>query len=554
MPNILLAGTGTLTLLGYSSKREYFGNAVSFRQVDTYNYEYTVVDLANLTNYLAGTKNLSTAVQNEVKAQLGIFSGDANIVSFDFNASPALAEEQIRAGKYNFSVEVRKPITNVTDVSSSDAGYAGIDYIRNNYSGLNNFTESFNFEEGDSSRKLKHDISFELRSGGAPLAKAIASGIYANEPSNFGLNILPGYLGNYTDAQSFNYYTESYDLFKNSFSFSKNKDIYKGNASNATVDVSNTVEFSRDGYLTVGESIKARGKQNFNQALTALNNEINNSPTRCTTIFNNYQNFAGINSSLSLLTTPINVTKRYNIPAFEAEVDQKFTSNPTYASTVRKNQTLSLERDEYGIYKVKNDYNFFSLSFIDVSDFSQNLTTITGSINPLSEATNFYQNKVTNYQTLSELSLASKVSNRKKEFTLSYDYTDDPRYNVTVNNVLFKNLDVTFDEKYPQDILKEYKVIGKSNTLINYGYQQSPGEKTISYKGKRQRPLNNQFVSFDLPSSEILALHLDAIKRMQNSFGASTSINYYLNKASYTIDDKNNIDYQFVISYTRKKI
>lgn len=554
MSNIFVNGGSTLTLLGYSSKREYFGNAVSFRQVNVYNYEYTVLDLENLSNYLAGTQNLSEVVQNEVKTQLGIFSGDANIVSFDFNASPALAEEQIRAGKYNFSVEVREPIKSVTDVLSSDESYDGIDYIRNNHIGLNNFTESFNFEQGESSRKFKHDISFELRSGGASLAKTIASDILKNEPEEFGSSILPGGLGDYSDSTSFNYYTESYDLFKNTFSFSKNKELYKGGAAGATIDISNTIEFSREGYLTIGESIKARGKQNFNQALVALNNEINNSPARCTTIFNNYQNFAGINSSLSLLTTPISVTKKYNIPSFEAEADQKFTSNPIYSSSVKKTQVLSLDRDEYGIYKVKNDYNFFSLSFINVSDFSQNLTTIMSSINALTEASAFYQSKVTNSATLSELNLTSRVSNRKKEFTLSYDYSDDPRYNVTVNGTLFKNLDISLDEKYPQDILKEYKVIGKSNTLINYGYQQSPGEKTVSYKAKRQRPATNQFDSFALPSSEILALHLDAIKRVQNSFGSTASLNYYLNKANYSVDNQNNVDYQFSVAYTRKKI
>jgi hypothetical protein len=552
MPN-LNTQSGNLTLLGYSSKREYFGNAVSFREVDLYNYEYTVLDFNNLASYLAGTSNLSQAIQNEFKKQIGIFSGDANITSFEIVSSPNVVEEQIRAGKYNISVEVRKPIQNVSDVTSSDPNYIGIDTIRNNYLGLNNFTESFSFEEGDTSRKIKHDISFELRSGGAPLAKTIASGVLKNEPTSFGLNILPGYLGTYSDANSFNYYSESYDLFKNSFTFSKNKEIYKGNASQATVDVTSSVEFSTEGFLLISETIKARGNQTFNQALSVLNSESSNSYSRCSTIFNNYKNYANINSSLTLLSTPINSVKRYNVPAFEAELDQKFTSNPIYSSSYKKSQSLSLDRDINGINRIKNDYTFSPLKNIDVSDFSVNLSGILSTISPATEVGTFYTGAVNIPKTISEITTTSKVSNRKKEFMLSYDYSDDIRYNSTVNGVTFKNLDITFDEKYPQDQLKEYKVINKATTLVNYAYQQNPGEKKITYKARRVRPSTNQFLTLSLPSSEILALHLDAVKRMQNSFNSNDLVNYYLNKTSFTLDNQNSINFEFSVSYTRKR-
>jgi hypothetical protein len=552
MPN-LNTQSSNLTLLGYSSKREYFSDAVSFREVDTYNYEYTVLDFNNLTNYLAGTHNLSQSIQDEFKKQIGIFSGDANITSFEIVSSPNVVEEQIRAGKYNISVEVRKPILNVTDVTSSTTSYAGLDTIRNNYLGLSNFTESFTFEEGDSSRKIKHDISFELRTGTVSTAKSIASGIFGNEPTNLGLNILPGYLGDYSDANSFNYYTETYNLLKNSFSFSKNKEIYKGNASQATIDATNSVEFSQDGFLTISETVKTRGKQNFSQALAALNSSIAGSYARCSTIFNNYKNFGNINSSLTLMSTPINSVKRLNAASLEAEIDQKFTSNPIYSSTYRKSQTLTLDRDLNGIHKVRNDYTFSPLKNIDVSDFSTNLPGILSTINPATEAGAFYTGAVNSPKTLSEITTSSKVANRKKEFSLSYDYSDDVRYNVAVNGVAFKNLDISFDEKYPQDQLKEYKVINKATTLVNYAYQQTPGEKKLSYKAKRARPAANQFSSLSLPSSEILAMHLDAIKRMQNSFGTNDFVNYYLNKVSFTLDNQNSINFEFAVSYTRKR-
>jgi len=94
-------------LLGYSLKREYFGEAFNYRNVETITYETYITDLENA---VPGNETLSLFVKNQIAAKLAVDKADIEVKSIELPNSPDPKEELIRVGKYKVTVEVRKRI------------------------------------------------------------------------------------------------------------------------------------------------------------------------------------------------------------------------------------------------------------------------------------------------------------------------------------------------------------------------------------------------------------------------------------------------------------
>jgi len=548
---IALNRTGSnLTLLGYSSKREYFGEAVSFRKIETYNYEYTTLDLANVSS------GLSQKISADISGQIGSFSGNVNIRALDIPAAYDIPQDQIRTAKYNVTLEVRQPITSITDVGNSGY-YTGIDYVRNAYLQLNNFSENFSFENSEDSQSINHSINFELRTGDKDYAQLIASGIMqTSEPGSFGIGVLSGYMGVYDDASSLNYYTESYDSFKNSYSFSKKKNLYKLSSLSYTFTIDTNTEFS-DGIMNVSDSMKVKGKKTFSQASAGLDTLISLSYTRASSAFDTYKNFSNIAASSSLFSNPLKTVKKYNVPGLAAECNQTFTNNPLYKDVYKQDQTLSLNKDINGTVTIDNQYNFTYLKNITDDSTLTGVSYFTPKINSGLEVSGYYSNNGFS-QTLSELEFDAKSSRRSRNYSLVYKYSDDPRYNVTLSTiagsgVTFKNVDCKFSDNKPKDNITEYKVINKPQTLINYAYQQQAGSKSVTLTAIRARPTVNQLTNFSLPSSEMNALYTKSLNVLIQNFTSLVGLNYYLSNLSFSINNENKIELSSTINYTNKK-
>lgn len=545
-----LSSPGTnLSLLGYSSKREYFGgDAIVFRQVDTYNYEYVVLDLANST-----AQALSTSIRTAINAEIAIFSGDVTIRGLDIPASYEITQDQIRTAKYNISVEVRNSI------GSQDTNYYnGLSYVtKTGYLKINTFSENFSFENSEDSQKFNHTANFELRSGDRSTAQEIASGILRGSEPNLGIHVLSGYLSLYNDASSQNYYTETYDSLKNSYGFQKTKTLYKASGTDYTY-LTNTRFDYNDGTSTISDEVKVKGKKSFEKAKEGLDTLIASSYQRSNLIYNSYKNFSNMGGAGTLFATPLKTVKKYNPQGLSAEGSINFSDNPLYKSNYKQDQIINLSQDVNGIVKVSNQYSFTLLDNITgnmdllYSDYFK-----TQSDSSLADASGYYT-ACHYYRTPYLVSISAKSPMRKRNFSVEYEYSDDVRYNVTLSTqagvpVAFQNVDYKFTDSKPKDTITEYKVINKPQTLINYAYQQIPGTKTITLTAIRSRPAGNQLVSLTLPTAEVGALYFKALNILSSSFVQLNGLNYYLSNLSFSINGENKMELSAAISYTKKK-
>jgi hypothetical protein len=551
MSNVVNREGLNLELLGYTSKREYFGGeSVVFRRVEAYVYDYVTTDLAN---YASG---LSPLIASGISGQIANFSGDVTIRGLDIPNSYDSLEEQIRTARYKITVEVR------TSIGSGDSNYyTGLNYItQSGFAALDGFSESFDFENAEDAQKLNHSISFSLRTGDMGFAQALASGLMQeSEPQNLGIGVLSGYLGQYNDASSENYYTEAYDTFKNTYSFKKTKNLYKITGVGFTFDTNTRYEFN-DGISTVIDEIKVRGKQNFTQASDGLNALIGSSESRCADVYGAYQGFSNLDGAGTLFSTPLKKVLKYNQQALAAEASLTFTDNPLYANDYKLDEVMNLTVDQNGIVKVTDDYTMTLLDFVDsdmASTHKDEFNNATRSDFSQTQSNKFYASFLYG-RSLYPVGLTKKLPLRKRVFTANYEYSDDPRYGVTLTSIsgatkTFPNVDMKLTETAPKDSLTEYKVINKPETLVNYAYQQVPGSKTMSITAIRTRPDGNQLVSLDVPVTEVQCLYATALNKISQTFENFNGLNYFLSNVVVNLNSENKLELNATVSYTKKK-
>ena len=102
------------SLLGYSLKRDYLGDSLNWRNIETFSLEILITDTANLSVDSNNDNYLSTYIHNQVAAQIGYNKDDITIKSIEVPASPAGKEDLIQVGKYKITTEVRTAIDDAT--------------------------------------------------------------------------------------------------------------------------------------------------------------------------------------------------------------------------------------------------------------------------------------------------------------------------------------------------------------------------------------------------------------------------------------------------------
>jgi hypothetical protein len=167
--------TGITTgLLGYTLRKEFLGEALPYREVEVYDYEFFSTQLTGSTPY--------TDIESNIKSYYAGVSGDITYKILESPADYTFPNDHLRVGKILAQVEVRRTISGLSGNFPELTGnyYKGLDSsFFNSYATLfNDFKEEFSFENADNGNDIfSHSLSFTLQSGGKNKAIEIATGV-----------------------------------------------------------------------------------------------------------------------------------------------------------------------------------------------------------------------------------------------------------------------------------------------------------------------------------------------------------------------------------------
>ena len=357
------------SVLGYSLKRDYSGDALNWRNIETFNLEVIITDLANSNNIHAGTgKNfLSTYILDQVANKLKVDKNNTSIKSIEVPASAeALTENQIQAGKYIVTAEVKSKIDDATllaqhpelnEATGAESGkfYVVKDAIHQYTSEIVSINETFDFQDKENGGgEFSHNVDVTLKrpdhckqcednawqtavdannngfaneaacrtyfacpaskgtSSTKTIATAIANTLFSHDFQNtyFGHNAFDGALQNFGltgVTANKHYFTETYDNVKNTFSFSKKMAILSEAASQqgVTIDAKFSIDFGRDGRVTVSQTLDLKSRNgNWSQLEAAVLAEKNSAYSNCSAHLGYYnKEIAGRGSTNSVAAT-----------------------------------------------------------------------------------------------------------------------------------------------------------------------------------------------------------------------------------------------------------
>ena len=260
-------------------------------------------------------------------------------------------------------------------------------------------------------------------------------------------------------------------------------------------------------------------------------------------------------------TLPKKLTKTYNKPNLSAGYDVTFTNDPQYGNNGASTQeVIELDVDNKNIVTISDKYNFI---------FNQRNTNFTGAYGLIANAYNTSNTTANNYYIatsdfyeptwpLNNIKYDMTWPYRKNTASLTMEYSNNPRFNVTINGSLFKNFDFTIENTIPQDIIQEYKIINRPNklSLLNYAYQTEKGQVAINFTTNIGRQTNEFFSGFrnDI-GSYLYSLYQYSISLFMNQFNDVVPINftYFLSDVKYTFNNDGSLSMNIQYTYAIKK-
>lgn len=552
----------TTGLLGYTLRKEFLGEGLVYREVEVYDYEL----FATPSNF-TGTTAYSE-IENHIKNQFALYSGNINVKVLESQSDYTVPNDHLRVGKFNVQVEVKRIPSNITGSNPEVTGnyYKGLDLnFFSTYSHVvNNFSEEFSLETNENGDKVfSHNFSFFLQSGGKNTAVAIASGLFSNDKdTTFGISSLVDIeIGN--TGTHVNYYTETYDLIRNSFSFNKRREILATSGGTYTYNLNHSLDFKQDGIIDITERGNIQGRLSFDQAKAGFDSIYINAYPRCNSVFNTYKDFsAGSSVGDALISFAVASTKTFNKPSMAVDYDVTYTNNPSIVNSGSVEKILEVELTENRYTNINHTYNFTFLknpiyANMDVDYISRLVAADAASP---TEVSTFYTNSVfynPAWPTMNRIRFVASTPNRKKNFSLSLGYTNNPIYFVTVDGVTYRVLELRATDNKPVDIVNEYKIINRpaKTSIINYAYQTEKGAKSISLTAKVERVGNVISAPRSDLGTNLLSLYKFAIAKLMESFIGTTvlSLTYYLSDIKYRVTSDNEIGIDLTVTYAIKK-
>jgi len=572
--------------LGVQVSRQFLANSIALKDVSVYSFEIYSTD------YLVSAQTIQSQIQQQF---LQVYSGDINTTVFQTQNTYAFPSDSLKASKFNVTVEVHSPVTNIVSMFPELTGnyYEGLDtgFFINFGTTILDFKEDFSFAtNADGNRNFNHALSFGIRTGISgtntatgrrALAAQIASGIFAGDTgTSFGLYTMVNQISGVGNTGIFrNYYTESVDLFKNQYSFSRKREELPFDGSGIIYNLTNSLEMGTDGVIQVSERTSTFGKINFAVAETTLDYYLSNSYGRCVNIYSGFYNSGVINQDsqylvisnsglLPLINTPVKTIKTYDARSLSASYETSFTNNPTFSGdgTITA-QLIEFKIGTYNLIEASHTFDYTVNRIINNSGYFQTLMNNTTGISPTT-ISNYYTNNFSVIDSeLPEMNMVSREftwPNIKTRGSCKFEYSNNPSYFVTVNGLEFNVLDVKISNKKPVDIVNEFKIVNRPNNLsvLSYAYQTEKGEISISFNTQ----LGKQSNQFALPSGNFstingipLANYLTALYQ----YGGTTflnqlntpnlTLNWFLESSRYSFNSDGKLVVEINYVYTWKK-
>jgi hypothetical protein len=552
----------TTGLLGYTLRKEFLGEGLVYREVEVYDYEL----FATPSNFTGSTNYQD--IETHIKNSFSLYSGDINVKVLESQSDYTMPNDHLRVGKFNVQVEVKRTPTNLTGSNPEVTGnyYKGLDInFFNSYSHIvNNFSEELTLETDENGNKVfGHNFSFLLQSGGKGTATAIASGLFGNDKdTTFGISSLVD-LDIANSGTHVNYYTETYDLIRNSFSFNKRREVLSTSGGNYTFNLNHSLDFKADGIIDVTERANFQGRLSFDQAKVGLETFFPTAFGRCNGVYTTYKDFAaGSTVGDSLISFAVSSSKTFNKPSMLADYEITYTNNPNIVNSGSLEKILEVELTDNRYTNINHTFNFVYLrnpiySNMDV-DYISRLTSAETS-SP-TEVNNFYTNSIffnPAWPTMNRIRLTATTPNRRKNFSLSLSYTNNPIYSITIDGVTYKVLEYKVTDTKPVDIVNEYKIINRptKKSVLNYAYQTEKGAKSVSLTARIDRSGNVITSPRSDLSTNIVSLYKFAVGKLMETFVGTTvlALTYYLSDIKYRVTSDNEIGVDLTVTYAIKK-
>jgi len=516
--NLLLNRTKQIAIEGILYNR--------FKNLDGEGVKEVYSDVSGILNTVTGQYD-SIIINNY---DLG--SGRITNISFPEN-------NPIFVGKYIYSIEIIE--NNNFDSLSGSTVYGSLYSIKDK---IQSFDENLNFNySSNGNYSYNHNIDIQYYNNDSDLtfkSKELASALF-NDALDLGL--FGNFSGYYKNLRfNKNYFNENYDLINKKCSFEKRIEINKNYQSNYTITNSHNLSFSNDGKATITEEGTIISLENTNLFTVTgfLQNEINNSYNRCSSLYQNYVNKYDLGSYDSLNPTGFTFSKNLNLFNNSLNYSISYTNNPNflgnlihdYSTTYNINNDGIVEYAEQGsIYKVgqlgtitnfiqqKSKYLEAKLR---VSNTNPNLKIKSSSIN-LEKINNFYGNN------------------------LSYNISATTDKSLLLDNT-YKELSIEIQDSDGKEMHNEYIIANKAtkNVLFNYGNQIDLSSKNITLNGYLVRP------TYDIWQSGI-SLPLFDLKNKAIFYATNLiSDDAFIDNISYRYGSDNAFSFSLNIKYLKK--
>lgn len=560
-----VANSVTTGTLGYRLKKDFLGDGLYYREIENYAYEiYAIPQAGSLTPF----NDIETLIKNHFAAR----SGDYSYKVLESPADYQFPNNHAQAAKFRVEVELRNPITSLDTYNPELATnrYKGLDqtFFTTYGTGLDNFSEEFSFEQKENGGDVyNHDVSFSLYSGATrQKAQEIATSIFSQDKNTtLGINVLGG--TSMMDSGSFaTYFNESYDLLRNSYKFTKRRELLPLSGASYTNDLTHTTVLKPDGVIDVTEKGTVNGALTFANAQAGFNTVYAGAYTRCNTIYTTYKDFVGGQAvSSTLKNFPMSVTRTFNKPALMIDYEVNYTNDPNLdvANTISLEKTMDIDLTEDKFVNINHAYNWNYLITPIQSNLDATLISYITSARTASptEVSAFYTTSAffnSSRPTANMVKFSANLPNRRKSFSATFGYSNNPIYFVTLGSDTYAILDFKITNQKPADTITEFKIINKANkrSILNYAYQTERGTKSASVTARLQRGQVNLFTTPrpDL-STQLLALYKYGIGKVLTEFQGSTALalSYYLSDVKYRVNSDDEISLDLVVTYAVKK-
>ena len=451
------------TILGITNNYEFTPGGISLRQIQTVSLEGLLLSLNNQTGVYNIWNQIKTYNSNSFDGFItitinGVTYTNARINSLNFNES----ENQDVLTK-PFSLEFE----NYTEFgSSNDKDYLESYALQNVESISDNF--SLNLADGNI-KEYSHsfNINYFNTTGAALLSasRTIAQGILTT--NKYALSILGG---GYTDSYK-RYYTETFDVFKGSYSLEETFSYVDDIQNNTSVSLGYFLQLGNNGVLTVTEEGSIQGLINdkYTNALNQFNILYPAAKNRCDSFVSD------MSSELTnVLTTLKNeaISRSVTRDQFLGTINYSIQfSNELRYDTVIKDFTIDFNRREDGFFEVTENGTYTAYG----KTSAENPSTNTKFLNALTDyesdySTAFQASAKTNLPGLAQ-GLIIFGSSPNKYYPLSVSIS----YNVTEGKITFTHNysnEKTYDDSTFRSVTSEYS---EEDALASIQTFQVPG-------------------------------------------------------------------------------